>query len=129
MKVLIATRATQGDDPGDYFFTVDGELVTASHLECANERCGCDRGFAGLASHRAATTAMVADLALDDAAFRDAVRSSLRDQGWLAHLTGREADRLVHAYVDTVGEICRAFPVGAVVRRKATQVWMGALVA
>ena len=59
MKVLVATRATQDAQRGDFSFTVDGELVTAAGFECANPRCGCDRGFGGLASHRSTTTAEV----------------------------------------------------------------------
>ena len=62
MLVLIATNELQGTSPDDYSFTVEGELVTPLAAECASgEQCGCDRGFPGLASGFATTTAMVAE--------------------------------------------------------------------
>ena len=80
MLVLIATGELQGTQPDDYSFTVEGELVTPVAAECASgERCGCDRGFPGLASGFATTTAMVAErpgVTEDD--LRDAVRLQRR---------------------------------------------------
>lgn len=59
MRVIVATERTQGDKPGDYCFTVEGELVRLPWMECDSPGCGCNRGFAGLSSHRATTTARV----------------------------------------------------------------------
>ena len=51
MKVLVATKESQGELPGDYSWTVEGELVTAVVCECSSpKKCGCGRGFPGLAS-------------------------------------------------------------------------------
>jgi hypothetical protein len=62
MLVLVATRETQGNDDGDYCWTVEGELVTPVTFECCvPESCGCGRGFPGLVSATATTTAMVVD--------------------------------------------------------------------
>jgi hypothetical protein len=75
MLVLIATNELQGTAPDDYGFTVEGELVTPVAAECASgERCGCNRGFPGLASGFATTTAMIADRpGVTDDDLRDAV--------------------------------------------------------
>ena len=125
MKVLVATRETQGAEGGDFSFTVDGELVTAAGLECSNPGCGCDRGFGGLASHRATTTAEVVELDIDPDEYWDAVHDSLADQGWIALLEDADEDalELVDAHVESVAVICRSFPVGAIVRRRRSTVW------
>ncbi len=62
MHVLCATDRTQGQEPDDYCWTIDGELVRLPWIECADgARCGCARGLAGLGSQRATTTAEVVD--------------------------------------------------------------------
>jgi hypothetical protein len=87
MKILVATGLTQGTDPDDYHYCVEGELVWVQE-PCDRDRndpddgCGCSRGFAGAASHRATTTAMVVDseMTRDDVVL--AFRTSLYDGGW-----------------------------------------------
>ena len=67
MKILTATGASQGARANDYEWTVEGELVWVEE-PCGWDRddpdggCGCGRGFFGLSSHRATTTALVRDL-------------------------------------------------------------------
>ena len=62
MKLLVATKDGQGDAPDDYCWTIEGELARALTDECASpERCGCGRGFSGLASSRATTTVKVVE--------------------------------------------------------------------
>ncbi len=123
MKVLVATRRSQGLEPDDYSWTVEGELVTPVVSECSSPTCGCDRGFAGLASHRATTTAEVIELDLDPAALREVVRCSLTDQGWLRFLGDAEAHELVTDHVETILEVAAALPVGTVVRRRRRHLW------
>jgi hypothetical protein len=87
MKVLVATARTQGDRPNDYHFCIEGELVRINEV-CARDRgdpdggCGCGRGFGGLNSHRATTTARIAEVPLSLADYALAIRSSLQQQGW-----------------------------------------------
>src|SRR4029078_5543731 len=78
MKVLVATRRSQGDRKGDFSFCVPGELVyLASICDCdllfPKHGCGCSRGFAGLSSLRATTTAEVVDLDFTVADYVEAV--------------------------------------------------------
>ena len=144
MLVLIATNELQGTSPDDYSFTVEGELVTPLAAECASgEQCGCDRGFPGLASGFATTTAMVAErpgVTEDD--LRDAVFDWLDRTGWidLFEETAREratvddddldvdddVDDLIEAiideHVDCIHQVCSAYPVGTVVVRRGTRV-------
>ncbi len=123
MKVLVATHQTQGTVSGDYCYTVDGELVTPLVVECAEpDECGCGRGFPGLASGRATTTAVVADLAhLDRAGLSVALRDSLERGGWLAGLTAAEIDDEVRDHVETIEWTCMGRPVGTIVRRNGAE--------
>jgi len=69
MKVLVATTRTQGARPNDYHYCIEGELVRINEV-CARDRgdpdggCGCGRGFGGLNSHQATTTARIAEVPL-----------------------------------------------------------------
>jgi hypothetical protein len=115
MKVLVATAALQGMRSNDFNFCIEGELVWIG-LVCTTDSsdpdggCGCGRSFAGMASHRATTTARVAEVDLDFAHYAEALRMSLRDQGWPTRgaipLAGELAD------------VADSFPIGAVVERR-----------
>ncbi len=144
MLVLIATNELQGSAPGDYSFTVEGELVTPVASECASgERCGCNRGFPGLASGFATTTAMIVDrpgVTEDD--LRDAVFDWMDRGGWIelferAALERADAndatidpnddvddliESVIDEHVDCIHEICRTYPEGTVVMRRGTLV-------
>ena len=124
MRVLVATHEGQGDEQGDYAFTVDGELVTPIAAECCDgDRCGCSRGFPGLASSRATTTAVVVDR--PDITYADlwhALTDSLDRGGWLAHLTPDEQRDVVQLHADAICQVTAALPVEAVVRRRGDYV-------
>jgi len=127
MKVLVATRQTQGSMAGDYCFTVEGELVTPLVVECASpDRCGCGRGFPGLASNRATTTAMVVELAhLDHEGLGTALRDSLQRGGWLIGLDDVEIAEEILDHIDAIEEACAGRPIGTVVRRRGDRVLAG----
>jgi hypothetical protein len=142
MLVLIATNDLQGTVDGDYAWTVEGELVTPVATECASgERCGCNRGFPGLASGYATTTAMVVDRpGVTEADLRDAVYDWLDRGGWIDLLEQTAVDRSVAAghdgcldeyddidamvdsvideHVDMITEVCSSFPEGTVIVRR-----------
>jgi hypothetical protein len=117
MKVLVATASTQGERANDYHWCIEGELVRIGEV-CPRDRadpdggCGCGRGFGGLNSHRATTTARIADLPLSRADYAEAIRSSLQQQGWdpCECCAAREAEELAALVAD--------WPVGAVVERR-----------
>ena len=129
MKVLIATRRTQGAMPGDYSWALEGELVTAVCVSCCRpDDCGCARGFPGLASARATTTAMVVDRPeLDVGEFRDAVQDALARQGWLSGLDPDDAGEVVDDHLRVIALVCEHFEVGAVVGRHDSSVFIRAL--
>lgn len=143
MLVLIATNELQGEAQSDYSFTVEGELVTPVVAECDNgERCGCRRGFQGLASAKATTTAMVVERpGVTEADLRDAVFDWLHRGGWIdlleetalerstatsdAGCQGNDdfddVDLVVEAIIDEhaemIADICATYPQGTVVTR------------
>jgi hypothetical protein len=115
MKVLVATALTQGSSPDDYHFCIEGELVWLQE-PCDRDKtnpdgpCGCGRGFAGAASHRATTTAMVVESAMtrDDVVL--AFQTSLPDGGWPVEWTDEVADQNL--------DIGAKLPVGTIIVRK-----------
>jgi hypothetical protein len=123
MNVLVATRRTQGERPGDFSWTIDGELVHFPIVVCALDRraakagkplggCGCGRAFAGMNSHRSGTTAEIADVDISREDFVTALASSLHACGW----TPREEpdDEEVQKMAADLLELAESYPVGTV---------------
>jgi hypothetical protein len=126
MRVLVATNDEQGTHEGDYSWTLEGELVlTGPLLECCEPvTCGCGRGFPGLGSGRATTTAVVVERPeLDPADLQRAIHDSLERQGWLEGLATEEADVLVEMEAALIRRAATAFRVGAVLSRDGDHVW------
>lgn len=119
-KVLVASSEGQGDVEGDYSWRVDGELVYVQGLACSNPACGCDRGFAGMSSSRATTTAQVVDRPdLSDDEVRQALADSLDRGGWIDQNDGsaETAAFIADLYASLV-EIIDGGQVGSLVRRR-----------
>ena len=67
MRVLVATRATQGARSSDSDDCIDGELVwmidaCPMSWRDPDGECGCGRSFSGMSSLGSTTTAMVREL-------------------------------------------------------------------
>lgn len=123
MKVLVATRRTQGCAEGDFSWTVEGELVRWPLMECASgPACGCERSFAGLASHRATTSVRVADMeALDLPGLIRALSDDLVANG--VPILDRETREYVDLEAADLARVASWFPVGTVLGRGGDQVW------
>jgi hypothetical protein len=149
MKVMVATKEMQGVVQGDYCWCVEGELVTGVVVACCDgDRCGCSRGWTGLASSRATTTALVVDRpGVTEADLREAVRDHLERAGWIDLVTeanepagwpddeggpddlSRVAEEpeeviseLVDEHVEAIVAICRSVPDGTVLSRQGGRV-------
>jgi hypothetical protein len=100
---------------------VEGELVWIQE-PCDRDKndptgpCGCGRGFAGAASHRATTTAMVVDseMTRDDVIL--AFETSLSDGGWPIEWAEELADGNI--------EIAAQLPAGSIIDRKLEQFFL-----
>jgi hypothetical protein len=125
MKILVATQLTQGTSPNDYHYCIEGELVWLQEpcdrdKKNPDEPCGCGRGFAGAASHRATTTAMVVESPMTREDVVLAFQTSLQDGGWPVEWAEEVAD-------DNL-EIAGQLPVGSIITRKLDQFFLrGAL--
>lgn len=113
MKVLVATRRTQGARDNDFSDTVEGELVFDAGpcedvTDPANWNCACAVGFWGVASGELTTTAMVADLPIGLREYQRAVRDGTRE--WCC----KECARI---YAHSTRMLALKFPVGAVIER------------
>lgn len=126
MRILVATGRTQGCRANDYDWCIEGELVRIGEV-CARDRadpdggCGCGRGFAGLNSHRATTTARVADLPLTRAEYAEAIRSGLEAQGWPLSCFSPEQE------ADDLAAAVGGWPAGTVVERRLDELLVRAL--
>ena len=125
MKILVATGLTQGTNPNDYHYCVEGELVWIQE-PCDRDRrnpagpCGCGRGFAGAASHRATTTAMVVDSDLTRGDLVLAYRTSLEDGRWPVEWAEDVTDDVLH--------LIAPLPPGTIMVRKLDEFFLrGAL--
>lgn len=120
MKLLTATSLTQGERDNDYDWCIEGELIRFD-VVCdrgarnPDDSCGCGRGFAGMSSMRATTTAIIRDLAMERRDVQFALAASLHAAGYLANpndlaAVADEAEELIH--------IAHAFEVGDVIERR-----------
>lgn len=116
MRLLVATHRGQGDHPGDYCLAVDGEPVTPLLPDCTvGDMCGCRRGFDGLHTDRATTTALVVE------------RTDLSHDGLLALLDDAVARAIIVAggavvpsaaeQLEEIERVASRFPVGTTIRR------------
>ncbi|BBY90641.1 hypothetical protein MGALJ_03100 [Mycobacterium gallinarum] len=125
MKILVATRLTQGTAPTDYHHCVEGELVWMQEpcdrdLRNPSMPCGCGRGFTGAASHRATTTAMVVDTEMTREEVVLAFNTSLVDGGW--------PSEWAEAVADDNLEIAAQLPAGTIIIRELEKYFLrGAL--
>lgn len=126
MKVLVATRDTQRSVANDYSFTIEGELVYIQATDCSNPLCGCDRGFAGMGSHRATTTAKIVDRSeLTESDVRRALVDSLAAGGWLGAMEAAGfVEEGIQELLDILHRVTENAPIGTLVRRTGDIVWM-----
>ena len=125
MKVLTATNHTQGQRDNDFCWALEGELVLFPPIDCGrgsiDDRCGCRRSMAGLASHRATTTIQVEDRPeLDPDTYFMLISDSLRDQGYVTEelMEDPEVDEWLRDITDELMHIADAFPAATVLERR-----------
>lgn len=120
MQVLVSTTETQGEEPGDFNFVPDGEIVAMYGFVCHDWRgsCGCGRAFSGVVSHKATTSAKVAEVDLTREELLAIIETCLGDAGWLQMMeTPEEKSELVNGVLDDMLRVADAFPVGSVLSR------------
>lgn len=121
MKLLVATKETQGKRKTDFCHATEGELV-APHFDCDGEKidgpCGCRRSVSGIVSRKATTTFKVADLNLTERKAFLRFRRGLVDGGWDKFWTSAELAQIALADFKMMQVIAEAHPVGTVLERR-----------
>ncbi|MDH4119433.1 MAG: hypothetical protein OEX04_18310 [Acidimicrobiia bacterium] len=111
MKLFVATD--NGQDDGDFSFTVPGELVHLPLVVCDCPDCGCERAMSGLASHKGTTSFTVREIDLDRDRFAELLRESLNSAGWT---TLEEDDGWVKEFAEEHIAAAAPFPHEATLR-------------
>lgn len=115
LKVLVATRATQGARANDFTFVPDGELVavTGGHDgETPDGACGCARSFTGLTCLKGTTTARVVRLPITRVEFARAYADFEKRRGF-----GIPAEQRA-VIVRELLALAAAMPEGTVLERR-----------
>lgn len=124
MKVFVSTDSTQGDEPGDFCFVPEGELVGRYHVVCDCDQfngsgCGCGSAFSGFTTHHGTTTAMVVERDITEEQWRAELVATLDATGWGPAMSAEELARFVDDLVDHDLRSAAKLPVGAVLGRRA----------
>jgi len=121
VRVLVATKQTQGQRKNDFCHATVNEIVMFG-TECTHERidgkCGCKRSLTGVLSGKATTTFRVTetDLTPDDLC---ATRlAGLRATGWGKYLSDEELTSRAREDVAYLTSIVGDFKPGDVLERR-----------
>lgn len=117
MKILVATKRTQGQRDNDFCFCEEGEPVrrgTLCSTGFADDDCGCRRSLVGVRSSKATTTAVVEERGCSVEELAADIDAALDREGWFRGEPGlRRSAALAEAR--RMGEIAARFPAGAVI--------------
>ena len=123
MKVLVATKGTQGRRASDFSWTKEEELVKFG-TECDRDPnridggCGCRRSMVGLETSKATTTFKIVEMDITDAAFQELVHKSYEREGWLKVLTEKD----IKAKATELREFADSFPVDMVLEKRGNRI-------
>ena len=110
MHLLISPVAPLADQPDDFRWTNDGEVVMIGLMTC-DSGCGCERSFTGLDSHKGTTVAVVADRDVTEEELLQMAADYCRRAGWDEEFIGDYQDAMRVSL-----EIAADLPVGQEVR-------------
>lgn len=118
--MIVATHLTQGQRSGDFAWVNGGEFVHIYGLVCDRDQdpdgpCGCRRAFTGLPSRKAITTAIVADVDIDEPIYLRAVRDS-EIAAW--GMQKQEDELRAPAIVAGMIKLANEFSVGTTLERR-----------
>ena len=120
MKVLVATKETQGNRKNDFCWCDEGELVRHG-TECSREkidgRCGCRRSLVGMKTSKASTTMKVVERNITQAQLEDELTNSLKRDGWITSLTKNDK-LIIKRDAQELSNIANFFPVNSVIERR-----------
>ncbi len=129
MKILVATRETQGHRPNDFCWAEEGEIVTFGS-ECAEEivdgPCGCRRALCGVRTRKATTTFRVVERPdVGPADLARLVAESLVAGGW--HPSMEQAHAAATQEALRLAGMALAHAEGAILERREDRICARAL--
>jgi len=125
IKVLVATKISQGVRKNDFCFCEENELLY-SGMECDKESvdggCGCKRSMAGIRGLKATTTMKVIELEKSVNWYKNQIKKSLEKGGWLSLMTIKEAENNISETVTMLLDLAKKLKVGAVYERRGNSI-------
>jgi len=122
MKLLVATKKTQGHRENDFCFCDEEELVMFGWEcdgEAIDEPCGCRRAMAGFKTKKKTTTMKVKEIDLTREQFRAMWVSSMCEGGWLDGTSmTEEENRWADREVKELISLGKAFKPGMVIEKR-----------
>ncbi len=112
MKVIVATKKTQGQRPRDFSFVPEGEAVIVSDCDCLHEGCECSRSMVGVKCGKGTTTMMVVESGMGREEYRRLIKEA--NKGYEA--LGVD-ESVFDEQADALLELAMKFPTGAVIER------------
>jgi len=123
MKVLVATKITQGQRESDFFWTTSEEFVKFDS-ECDSDKnnidggCGCRRGFSGFKTLKATTTAKVISKDITKEEYTKELEKSLEKSGYMKFLKQKD----VEIEATELLKIADVFKVGDIIEKRGTKI-------
>ena len=112
MKIIVATKETQGQRKDDFSFTDEGEVVMVSDCDNLHQSCGCERSMEGIRSGAGTTTMMVVEAEVTREQFIKQLRTANGDHDGI-----ELGDAIYTAEADRLLKLAAEFPAGAVIER------------
>lgn len=124
MKILVATKETQGQRKNDFCHANESEVVTFTS-ECDGESvdggCGCRRSMGGTVSHKATTTMKLIESNMSKEDFKAVIRKSLETAGWLGLTSKAKADAWVTKDANELLRVASYFQVGDIIEKRGNK--------
>lgn len=116
MKLLVATKETQGVRANDFHGANENEIVVFS-FECDTEidgSCGCCRGMTGVDSGRGTTTFKVikSDWTLED------IKTVFLERYKKIGIEADEAEEMAEESAKDLAEVANQFSIGQIIERR-----------
>jgi len=112
MKIIVATKETQGQRADDFNFADEGEIVIVADCDHLHQGCDCERSMVGVRSGKGTTTMMVVEADMTRQQFIEQIRAGNQDYAEIG-----VSDAIFAAEADEMLKLAAQFPVGAVIDR------------
>jgi hypothetical protein len=123
MKVLVATKETQGRRRNDFCWAKEGELLKFA-FECDGEsidgKCGCRRSMTGVESHKGTTTMKVAELGITMKGYVELIKDAYLKGGWFED-DPKTLQETAETDAKIIAEQAEFFGLGAIIEKRGNQ--------